>query len=180
GLLVMPALWAGLTALHPSDNQSLPSAYDGRTDGPANRGGLQVDQELIDYLQARTAGAQYLMAVPSSMQGSDYVIATGRPVLYLGGFLGSDPVLTAEQLAALVDSGRLRFIYWGGARGGQRGGAGGAGVVASFVQRQCQLIPGFEAQTQNAGAPGGTTRQAGAATRGGYQLALYDCGGAAP
>ena len=31
---------------------------------------------------------KYLMAVPSSMQGSDYVIATGRGVLYLGGFDG--------------------------------------------------------------------------------------------
>lgn len=51
------------------------------------------------------------------MQGADYVIATGKPVLYLGGFMGMDQVETVDSLAELVDTGALRFINWDG-RGG--------------------------------------------------------------
>jgi len=74
-----------LTMLHPSVNQSLPAAYDGVTRELVNNGGLQIDPVPVGVPAANTQGVQYLMAVPSSMQGADYVIATGRPVLYLGG-----------------------------------------------------------------------------------------------
>ena len=72
--------------LNSSDNQSLPAAYGGQTSGPANNGDLRINQSLLDYLTANTQSIEYLMAVPSSMQGADYVIATERPVLYVGGF----------------------------------------------------------------------------------------------
>jgi 4-amino-4-deoxy-L-arabinose transferase-like glycosyltransferase len=87
-ILVTPGIWSGLTTLNASENQSLPSAYGGRSSGPANRGGLQVDQASLDYLGPHTLDTKYLMAVPSSMQGADYVLATGRPVLYLGASWG--------------------------------------------------------------------------------------------
>ncbi|MCJ7532779.1 MAG: hypothetical protein MUO64_17375 [Anaerolineales bacterium] len=66
----------------------MPSAYAGRSAGRANRGGLQVSQALLDYLEEHTKDITYLMTVPSSMQAGDYLLATGRPVLYLGGFMG--------------------------------------------------------------------------------------------
>jgi len=71
-----------------------------------------VNQALLDYLEARTQGIKYLMAVPSSMQGADYVLATGRPVLYLGGFMGADQVVTADDLEQMVGHSELRYIYW--------------------------------------------------------------------
>ena len=40
-----------------------------------------------------------------------------RPVLYMGGFNGSDPVVSADDLQYLVESGRLRFIYYGSGGG---------------------------------------------------------------
>ncbi len=70
-LLLTPGIWSGLTMLNSSENQSLPAAYSGRSSGPANGGGLQVNQALLAYLQPRTQGATFLMAVPSSMQGAD-------------------------------------------------------------------------------------------------------------
>ena len=79
-LLFIPGVWSALTMLNSSSNQSLPSAYSGRPSGPANYGDLQVNRALLRYVQARTRDITYLMAVPSSMQGADYVIATGRPV----------------------------------------------------------------------------------------------------
>ena len=45
-------------------------------------------QALLDHLEQHTQDSIYLMAVLSAMQAGDYVLATGHPVLYLGGFMG--------------------------------------------------------------------------------------------
>jgi 4-amino-4-deoxy-L-arabinose transferase-like glycosyltransferase len=174
-MLITPGIWSWLTVLNSSENQSLPAAYDGASSGPANRGGLQVNQELLDYLQSNTQGMKYLMAVPSAMQGADYVIATGRPVLYLGGFMGADQVMTGEDLAELVANGELRYVYWGG---GGVGGWGGQETVSDWVASSCAAVEGFQTQTQNFGAPDGTALQAGGGgTRalGAMSVELYDC-----
>jgi len=111
-ILVTPGSGRCSTMMNPSSNQSLPAAYTGQITNPPNQGGLQVNQTLLTFLDENTQGVTYLMAVPSSMQGSDYVLATGRPVLYLGGFMGIDNVVTSDQLAQLVSDGQLRYVYW--------------------------------------------------------------------
>jgi hypothetical protein len=114
------------------------------------------------------------------MQGSDYVIATGRPVLYLGGFMGIDQVVTPDQLAQMVQAGKLRFIYWD-ARSGRNGGGPD---ISSWVTANCKVVAGFDATVHNSGAPGGIG-SANAATNSGsgsfqdfgaLQISLYDCG----
>jgi hypothetical protein len=157
GLLFLPGVWSGLTTAYSSTNQSLPAAYSGVASNPVNRGGLNVNMALLDYLQANTQGMTYLMAVPSSMQGSDYVIATGRPVLYMGGFMGQDAVIDASGLAALVAEGQLRFIY---SDAGRTAGAGGGARgltnpsqsgVAAWLVTNCTPVTGFETAAQNSG-----------------------------
>ena len=174
-LLLTPGIWSDLTMLHPSANQSLPAAYNGQTGGPAQQGGLQANQALLDYLERSTQGMAYLMAVPSSMQGADYVLKTGRAVLYLGGFMGQDNVVSANELSDLVAKGELRYIYWD-ARGGN---FEGQPDISTWVRANCTAVQGFNTATVNAGAPDGTANSAGAAPsfgRGGLQVSLYDCG----
>ncbi len=178
-LLMTPGIWSILTTANASANQSLPAAYSGQVSGPRNRDGLQVDQKLLSFLQSNTAGQTYLMAVPSSMQGSDYVIATGRPVLYLGGFMGIDPVLTPDGLARLTASGQLRYVYWD-ARGPGR--LGQRPDLSAWLSRNCRVVPGFDTSTVNAGAPDGVTalgpggsNARGFGFGGGFQVSLYDC-----
>jgi len=157
-LLFVPGVWSGLTMLNSSANQSLPAAYSGRPSRPENGGGLQVNQALLDYLEPRTQDTEFLMAVPSSMQGADYVLATGRPVLYMGGFMGQDQVLTADQLARLVSEGKLRYVLWDG-RTGNRGPFGlsdDQSELSQWIMAHGKLIQGFETATQNSGAPDGT------------------------
>ncbi len=176
-LLITPGVWSGLTALNSSANQSLPAAYDGESSGPPNSGGLQLNQALLGYLQSHTQGAKYLMAVPSSMQGTDYVLATGRPVLYLGGFMGQDEVVTNEDLSRMAADGELRYIYWNSNTRGR--GLGGQSDISAWVAANCVPVQGFDTQTRNSGAPDGTA--AGAATNGraassgpwGMQVTLY-------
>jgi 4-amino-4-deoxy-L-arabinose transferase-like glycosyltransferase len=190
--LITPGIWSALTTLNSSTNQTLPAAYNGgqASFGPAGQGGantdltgLQIDQALLTYLEANTQGTKYLMAVPSSMQGADYVIATGRPVLYLGGFNGQDQVETTESVAQLVADDELKYVYWGG--GGGPGGSSQSDISA-WVTVHGTAVTGFETTAQNFGAPDGTTATGvandGGSLRGfggGMQVALYklDSGG---
>lgn len=179
-LLVTPGVWSGLTAFNASANQSLPSAYGGRESGPANAGREQLNQTLLDYLTANTTNTKYLLAVPSSMQGADFVIATGRPVLYLGGFNGQDEVASAADLAQMVTDGELRYIYWdtSGGRGGPGGGNTNQAEISAWVTSACEAVPGFESTARNAGAPdGNATPTDGGGPGGNLQLTLYACGG---
>jgi 4-amino-4-deoxy-L-arabinose transferase-like glycosyltransferase len=182
-MLLTPGVWSGLTMLNTSENQSLPAAYGGATYGPANRGDLQVNQELVDFLQANTQDMTFMMAVPSSMQGADYVLATGRPVLYLGGFMGQDEVVTPEDFAQLVQQRELRYIYWDT----RQGEFGGNTDISNWVQTNCSLLQGFDTETRNSGAPDGTSAGSNgisssqgnriAGVFGGMQqVSLYDCG----
>ena len=140
-----------------------------------------MNQALLDYLQAGTQDTTYLMAVPSAMQGADYVIATGRPVLYLGGFMGQDRVKTASELARMVADQQLRFIYWdaqGG--GGFNSNSSTLSDISAWVRSACTLVQGYDTATQNSGTPDGTPTAAGtgrapAFNRGNMQVALYDC-----
>lgn len=182
-ILVTPGIWSALTTINTSANQSLPSAYSGQSSGPANRGGLQVNQALLDYLEPLTQNTYYLMAVPSSMQGADYVLATGRPVLYLGGFMGQDQVVTTDELAQMVQQGDLRYIYWNSS--GQ--GSGNQSNISSWVASTCTAVQGFDTATRNTGAPDGTTAGSNSSTNGqniGFaqspgnmqDVSLYECG----
>jgi 4-amino-4-deoxy-L-arabinose transferase-like glycosyltransferase len=114
-LLLTPLAWSLLTVRDPLPNLALPGAYDApyarrdQTIISPNR--APPPTELIDFFQAGTTDREYLVAVPSAQIGAPLLLATGRPIFYLGGFSGEDPILDAAGLAALVESGRLRYVW---------------------------------------------------------------------
>jgi 4-amino-4-deoxy-L-arabinose transferase-like glycosyltransferase len=115
-ILVAPTAWGVLTTLDPTPSTVLPAAYSGRTGTLASLiqafvNGDRADPALVSYLQSRTQGQEYLLAVPNALFGSNYVLETGRPVLLMGGFMGIDPVVNAQQLATLVSEGRLSYVW---------------------------------------------------------------------
>ena len=166
--LVIPAYWSVMTVTNGSNN-NLPTAYEGQNrngqDGflaspqqqnQGNRGNdRSVNTELLAYLEANTVGMKYLMAVPSSQQGSQYVIETGRPVLYMGGFSGGDAVVTVDDLKELVANGELRYILYGGDRGNQE--------ITSWLNSSCAIVNDFNNLSQ---AQQGPQNQA---------MTLYSC-----
>jgi 4-amino-4-deoxy-L-arabinose transferase-like glycosyltransferase len=164
-MLLVPFAWSALTVSRGAD-ANLPAAYgvSGRAGGqrPANvaNDNRPVNQPvandsntgndaLLTFLEANTQDVEYLVAVPSSQAGARYVIATGRPVLYMGGFSGGDPVVDAADLAEMVANSELRYVLYGG---GQRNGgqdilnwlAASCSVVEEFSQGQVAATnPGF-------------------------------------
>ena len=77
---------------------------------------------MIRYLEAHQGSAKYLVAATGSQTTAPIIIATGKPVVTIGGFNGSDNAPTVAQLADLVRSGQLRYVLLGGGGGGPGGG----------------------------------------------------------
>jgi 4-amino-4-deoxy-L-arabinose transferase-like glycosyltransferase len=103
----------------------------GRPAGGGGMGGGQVSSELISYLQAHQGSARYLVAATGSQTTAPIIIQTGKAVITIGGFTGSDPAPTAAQLAKLVADGELSYVLIGS----QRGAPGGSSSdVTAWVQ----------------------------------------------
>ena len=110
--------------------------------GPgAQFGGTASSQALYDYLVANRGSAKWIVAVSGSDEAARIELATGQPVMAMGGFTGSDPTPTVDQLKALVASGDLRYvIVSGGGFGGRGGPGGGSGDVTSWVTANGTLV----------------------------------------
>lgn len=171
--LIIPAYWSVMTVTKGSNN-NLPTAYEGQNqngqdgflaspvqnqnDDDRRGGDRSVNTEMLAYLQANTQGMKYLMAVPSSQQGAQYVIETGRPVLYMGGFSGQDEVVAADGLAQMVASGELRYILYGGDRANKQD-------IANWLSTSCAMVNEFS--STSSGQRRGEPRNQG--------MTLYSC-----
>lgn len=71
-------------------------------------------RKLLDFLIANRGSANYLVAVPNAVVAAPLIIATGQPVMAMGGYLGDDPILTPALLQRLVTNGQVRFVMLGG------------------------------------------------------------------
>jgi 4-amino-4-deoxy-L-arabinose transferase-like glycosyltransferase len=196
-LMLAPTVWAAIPVIQNTTAQ-LPVAGPSQANGfGGNFAGGRDDntganQALVSYLLANQGNAKYLVATPSSMTADSIILATNRPVMALGGFGGSDPILTTDQLAALVSQGTVRFFLLGSFRdGGQpppqflqdipeqfrdqirdrfggRGGFGGQqSALTSWVTQHCTVVPASKWQssassTQNRPGLAGASQ-------------LYDC-----
>jgi 4-amino-4-deoxy-L-arabinose transferase-like glycosyltransferase len=107
----------------------------GGTFGPGG-GGDVASSAVTDYLAANRGSARWIVAVNSANQAGSIELATGEPVMAMGGFTGSDPAPTVEQLQAYVASGELRFVIVGG--GG--GPSGGSSDVSAWVAASCTAV----------------------------------------
>jgi 4-amino-4-deoxy-L-arabinose transferase-like glycosyltransferase len=99
----------------------------------------QVDIGLITYLEAHDGSATYLFATLSSGTAAPYIIVTGKPVMALGGFSGSDQILTLDQLKALIRSGQVKYFLLSGGGFGGPGGSGNSRLV-QWIEANGTLI----------------------------------------
>jgi 4-amino-4-deoxy-L-arabinose transferase-like glycosyltransferase len=78
--------------------------------GSAGIDELSVDTGLISYLQAHQGDAKFLVAVQTSTASVPIILATGEPVVTIGGYKSRDPVPTVPQLESMVAAGELRYV----------------------------------------------------------------------
>ena len=69
-----------------------------------------VASSVIAYLEAHQGSAKYLLAATGSQTTAPIIIETGKAVVTIGGFNGSDPAPTVCQLAKMVAEGELKYV----------------------------------------------------------------------
>ena len=113
------------------------TANGGRSGGPGDQ---IASSTLTDYLVANRGSARWIVAVTSANQAGSIELATGQPVMAMGGFTGSDPAPTLEQFRALVASGQLRFVIVGGQGGGPGGDSSDASARTAWIEANCSQV----------------------------------------
>jgi 4-amino-4-deoxy-L-arabinose transferase-like glycosyltransferase len=150
-VLVVPFAWS-VGSLKSGLSANLPYAMPAQQSGFGRPGGMgggmgggmsgSLDTNLIVFLEANRSSEKWLVAMPSAMTAGRLIIDTGEPVMALGGFSGTDQIVTATSFAALVKAGAVRYVYLGGMGGGMGGppGMGGSSDVSSYVTSSCSPV----------------------------------------
>ena len=111
-LLIAPVVWT-LIPVFTCTDYTLP--YGGPiTCGPpkdCNRLAARpfFEREWVDILERGRNGARFLAATHDMGIAELGILQTHEPFMTLGGFRGSDPILTVEQFAERVERGEVRF-----------------------------------------------------------------------
>lgn len=115
--LAGPAAFSLATAGSPHSG-AIPSVGPSRSgQGNFTGGGLlsspQPHPELISLLAENADEFQWAAAVVGSNNAAGYQLATGAPVMAIGGFNGTDPSPTLDEFIRYVDEGRIHFFIVG-------------------------------------------------------------------
>jgi 4-amino-4-deoxy-L-arabinose transferase-like glycosyltransferase len=107
--------------------------------GDAGTGGLLDGPAVSAQMRALLAdGADsytWVAATVGAQNAAGYQLATGEPVMAIGGFNGSDPSPTLAQFQRYVAEGRIHYFIGGAGSGGMRsnGGSNASAEIAEWV-----------------------------------------------
>ena len=164
-LLFPMTVWAFIPVWH-GGHTGLPYAGPDLLEDPQRSISKNEDHladRLVDYLLANQGDETYLAATLNAQTAAPIILATGEPVMALGGFTGGDSILTVDELAEYVADGAVRYFLLlpGGDR--QHG-------LTRWIPERCALVPPALWQSAPSG-PGGPPGYGP-----GGALKLFDCG----
>ncbi len=110
-------------------------------------GSSQSNPALTKALQSNAGTYTWAAATVNSNNAAGYQLASGEPVMAIGGFNGTDPAPTLSQFEQYVSAGKIHyFIASGGGFGG--GGFGGGGRSSDDASQITSWVEShFTAQT---------------------------------
>ena len=105
-LLVAPACFCAANLFVPGEGSN-PTA---RWTAPLRAMQPPRSDKLEQYLAQHSSTAEYPLAVPSSRQfADDLILQHGWKVIPLGGFMGSDPVLSPVEFTSIAGAGQIAY-----------------------------------------------------------------------
>jgi 4-amino-4-deoxy-L-arabinose transferase-like glycosyltransferase len=163
GLMIAPTVWAAIPVVQNVQAQ-LPEAGPTQQGGFGGRGGADgnasSNTKLIQYLEAHQGSTTFLVATASSNTADSIILATNKPVMALGGFSGSDPILTVNQLQTLIKENKIHYFL---ISSGGFGPGGGQSTLTSWIQQHGTVVSTSQWQSSstmsNAGGPDGGNQQ---------------------
>ena len=132
-LLAMPMTWALSTVVIPA-RVEFPTAgiwQATAAEEPAiRRGRARQIAALLAFLREQHRGERFLVATPDARRAAPLIIASGEPVMAMGGYMGGDAILTPATLADMAAHGELRFVMIAPEDQPERAGGRNAPLVA--------------------------------------------------
>jgi 4-amino-4-deoxy-L-arabinose transferase-like glycosyltransferase len=119
--------------------------------------------ELVALLQRDSQDYTWVAATVRSNSAAGVQLATGDPVMSVGGFNGTDPAPTMQQFQQYVSQGKIHYFIAGGGIGrgaagfGQGGGGAGGGFGGGGGSSTASQITTWVEQNFTATNVGGTT-----------------------
>ena len=114
--------------------------------GGGNRGGgagflgsSRPAAGLVSLLQANASRYTWVAATIDANSAAGYELATGDPVMAIGGFNGTDPAPTLAQFQQYVRDGKIHYFIGGGGRG-SAGTSSAASQIAAWVQQNFTAV----------------------------------------
>jgi len=107
--------------------------------GRARGGPLTISSALVSRLEASAGKYRWVAAATSAPEAAPYELATGKPVMAIGGFMGTDNAISLAAFQQLVRAGEVHYFIGGAGPGGGGGGFRGgstttdAGQIATWV-----------------------------------------------
>ncbi|WP_286907578.1 glycosyltransferase family 39 protein [Clostridium sp. UBA1652] len=170
GLLITPLVWSSTTMFYKMSGTFPSAGLSLRTEEIGMGNTLEGNEDitkLVDYLKSNITSEKYLVAVQSATgTASQIIINTGESVITLGGFSGSDQILTLDEFKELVNKGEIRYVITGGQ------GRGGNNEIMSWVQENGVLVPGSKWDNSKTSTTGNKTLNQGFGR--GNSIELYD------
>lgn len=118
----------------------VPQGSSAETTGRGGMGGMgglingaQVSDELAALLRRDADQYTWIAAAVGSQNQASYQLATGSPVMALGGFNGSDPSLSLDGFKQYAQDGKVHYFIGGGGMGGGMGGSSQSSEIATWV-----------------------------------------------
>lgn len=128
----------------------LPGGFPRGGGGGGGTGGLlfgSTPSEAITSLLTQDASRYtWIAATVGSNSASGYQLATGKPVMAIGGFNGTDPSPTLAEFQELVSDGNVHWFVGGGGFAGAMGGSRESDAIAEWVGANftSQVVDGIE------------------------------------
>jgi len=117
------------------------SAFGGGGNPGGNPGGgaglldsSQPAADLVSLLQANASRYTWVAATTRANSAAGYELATGDPVMAIGGFNGTDPAPTLAQFQLYVREGKLHYFIGGGGGPGSASTSSTASQISSFLR----------------------------------------------
>jgi hypothetical protein len=128
----------------PGGQTGIPNGANGTTTRGGAMGGLldasTPSTEVVTALSADAGSYRWVAAAIGSQNAAGLQLATGLPVMAIGGFNGSDPSPTLAQFQQYVADGDIHYFAASGGTGGGGGPAGAPGgsgtgtAISAWVQ----------------------------------------------
>lgn len=115
-LSLAPGFWS-LTPTIAGESAAIPTAGPDLLTSGGNSGGMgneSANTKLIKYLEKHNGNAKYLFATMDSGTAAPYIIKTGKSVMTIGGFNGTDNAISLAKFKQLVKAGQVKYFYVAG------------------------------------------------------------------